>query len=308
MSSGNYGQGQDRDRSQYTDGNSQWSDEGGGRSDEGRNRGRGQQQPRDGRFSDDEDQNDRFEMGGGSQQGSNSGRSGAGRGDMYGNRDDQSRTSGNGYGNGGDRSGMSGRGGCQNDNSESRSGMSGMGGNNKDGRSSMSGNQYGRNENSSGMRSGGRDGSDNMFGSGQRAGAHAGKGPKGWQRSDERMQEEINEALARDEHLDASEIEVKASGGEVTLTGTVTDRESKRMAEDVVERVFGVTDVHNQIRVSREGADTGASGSDRTSAKSQGGDREVSRATEKDGKSASDTGDKNKKSGSSSQSSQSSNA
>ncbi|MGQ0538302.1 MAG: BON domain-containing protein, partial [Gemmatimonadaceae bacterium] len=49
--------------------------------------------------------------------------------------------------------------------------------------------------------------------------------------------------------IDASEIEIRVQSGEVTLTGTVTDREQKRMAEDLVEAVSGVKDVQNQIRV-----------------------------------------------------------
>ena len=79
--------------------------------------------------------------------------------------------------------------------------------------------------------------------------SHAGKGPKGWQRSDERIREEVNEALARHPEIDASEIEVRVQNGEVTLTGTVDERRDKRMAEDIVERVFGVKDVENKIKV-----------------------------------------------------------
>ena len=52
-------------------------------------------------------------------------------------------------------------------------------------------------------------------------GPHAGRGPKGYQRSDERVREIVSEALARDGELDASEIEVSVERGEVTLNGTV---------------------------------------------------------------------------------------
>jgi len=37
--------------------------------------------------------------------------------------------------------------------------------------------------------------------------------------------------------------------GEVTLTGTVEDRNQKRMAEDCINQIRGVKDVHNQLRV-----------------------------------------------------------
>ncbi|HEX6314867.1 MAG TPA: BON domain-containing protein [Gemmatimonadaceae bacterium] len=79
--------------------------------------------------------------------------------------------------------------------------------------------------------------------------SHIGKGPKGWQRSDERLREEVSEALARHPDIDASEIEVRVQNGEVTLTGSVQERKAKRMAEDVAEDVFGVKDVQNQIKV-----------------------------------------------------------
>ncbi|WP_428679531.1 BON domain-containing protein [Reyranella sp.] len=49
--------------------------------------------------------------------------------------------------------------------------------------------------------------------------------------------------------LDAGEIEVQVKNGEVTLSGTVTDRLAKRHAEDMIERVTGVRDVQNDIKV-----------------------------------------------------------
>ncbi|HEY0932077.1 MAG TPA: BON domain-containing protein [Gemmatimonas sp.] len=86
----------------------------------------------------------------------------------------------------------------------------------------------------------------------------SGRGPKGWKRSDERIQEELNEQLERHSAIDASEIEVKVQSGEVTLSGTTSDRRMKRMAEDIAENVAGVREVQNQIRLQR--AD-GANGS-----------------------------------------------
>ena len=102
--------------------------------------------------------------------------------------------------------------------------------------------------------------------------SHVGKGPKGWQRSDERIKEEVCEALARHPEIDASDIEVNVQNCEVTLTGSVTEREAKRIAEDAVERVFGVKDVQNQIKVKPEG------GSDREVTRNA--DREVRTGTE----------------------------
>jgi len=85
------------------------------------------------------------------------------------------------------------------------------------------------------------------------AGTHAGKGPKGYQRTDERIREDVCVRLTDHPEIDASEVEVRVDGGEVTLSGTVEDRRVKRLAEDVTHSVSGVRDVHNQLRVS-EGA------------------------------------------------------
>jgi osmotically-inducible protein OsmY len=48
-------------------------------------------------------------------------------------------------------------------------------------------------------------------------------------------------------YLDASEIEVEVTQDEVTLSGTVPDRRSKRLAEDLAASVRGVWDVHNRL-------------------------------------------------------------
>lgn len=79
--------------------------------------------------------------------------------------------------------------------------------------------------------------------------SHAGKGPKGYRRSDERIREEVCEILTRNRDLDASNVEVSVSDGVVSLSGTVEDRRSKRLAEDLAEDVSGARDVHNHLRV-----------------------------------------------------------
>jgi osmotically-inducible protein OsmY len=87
---------------------------------------------------------------------------------------------------------------------------------------------------------------------GQRSGRFAGRGPKGYQRSDERIREDVSDRLMANDRLDASDIEVEVKDCEVTLTGTVTDRWSKRLAEDLAEQVMGVREVMNQVRVASE--------------------------------------------------------
>ena len=81
---------------------------------------------------------------------------------------------------------------------------------------------------------------------------YAGRGPKDYQRSDDRVREEICDCMTDDPMLDASEITVVVNKGEVMLSGTVTSRDQKRRAEDVADRISGVKDVTNQLRVSRE--------------------------------------------------------
>jgi osmotically-inducible protein OsmY len=80
-------------------------------------------------------------------------------------------------------------------------------------------------------------------------GGHAGRGPKGYRRSDDRIREDVSDRLMADDQLDASEIEVQVRDAEVTLSGTVEDRWAKRRAEDVAEQVMGVRDVMNKLRV-----------------------------------------------------------
>jgi hypothetical protein len=79
-----------------------------------------------------------------------------------------------------------------------------------------------------------------------------GRGPRGYQRSDQRIYEDVCERLTEDDRIDASEVNVSVAAGEVTLTGTVRSRQAKRRATDIVEGVKGVKDVDNGIRVSDE--------------------------------------------------------
>jgi hypothetical protein len=95
-------------------------------------------------------------------------------------------------------------------------------------------------------------------------GEFGGRGPRGYRRSDERIREDVCQCLTDDDHIDASEIEVTVSEREVTLTGTVTSRMQKRHAEDLVERLPGVRDVINSIRVVSDTQGTQSSGNQST--------------------------------------------
>lgn len=79
-------------------------------------------------------------------------------------------------------------------------------------------------------------------------GEHVGKGPKNYMRSDERILHDLCERL-QDAALDASEVDVHVTDGEVVLDGVVNDRFTKRALEDIAFTVRGVRDCHNRLRL-----------------------------------------------------------
>jgi osmotically-inducible protein OsmY len=58
---------------------------------------------------------------------------------------------------------------------------------------------------------------------------------------------------------DAAEIQVNATHGQITLTGTVDSPRARQRAEEIAESVPGVTTVMNNLRVRQPGG-TGATG------------------------------------------------
>lgn len=96
-------------------------------------------------------------------------------------------------------------------------------------------------------------------------GPYAGHGPRGYQRADERIKDEVCDRLTQHGRIDARDIDVSVSNGEVTLRGSVNGRHAKRQAEDVAESVSGVREVRNELRTSSGALDT-----DRRAASSAG--------------------------------------
>jgi osmotically-inducible protein OsmY len=80
-------------------------------------------------------------------------------------------------------------------------------------------------------------------------GEFSGRGPRGYRRSDDRIKEDVCQCLTDDPHIDASNIDVTVNDREVVLSGTVESRFEKRHAEDLIERIPGVRDVINSLRV-----------------------------------------------------------
>ena len=79
-------------------------------------------------------------------------------------------------------------------------------------------------------------------------GPHAGKGPKGWTRSDARIREAVCEALTDDRLLDARGIGVEVEDGVVTLTGDAPGASDATLAEIIASRTPGVAEVRVQIK------------------------------------------------------------
>jgi osmotically-inducible protein OsmY len=80
----------------------------------------------------------------------------------------------------------------------------------------------------------------------------ANSGPRGRRKSDETLRQEIREILTADPELEAVDIEVEVEGGAVTLRGAVVDPDARLLAEELVESLAGVREVHNRLRVERE--------------------------------------------------------
>lgn len=82
---------------------------------------------------------------------------------------------------------------------------------------------------------------------------HSGRGPRNYQRSDERIREDVCERLTRHREIDASDIDIEVRAGVVTLSGHVEDKHAKRLAEDIAEEVMGVSEVRNELKAARGG-------------------------------------------------------
>ena len=76
-------------------------------------------------------------------------------------------------------------------------------------------------------------------------------GPKNWQRSDERLHDDVCALLADDPWVDASELEVVVHHREVTLAGSVRDGRQRARAMAIAEATRGVVEVVSRVRVRR---------------------------------------------------------
>ena len=76
-------------------------------------------------------------------------------------------------------------------------------------------------------------------------------GPKGYQRSDQRMREDICDHLMRTGHIDSSDVTVEVSGAKVQLDGSVPARWMRHAIENLADVCPGVQDIENRISVKK---------------------------------------------------------
>jgi hypothetical protein len=79
---------------------------------------------------------------------------------------------------------------------------------------------------------------------------HRGKGPIGYQRSDERQREIACELLTEDPRIDATDVDVHVEDGQITLTGFVDSRRTKFLIEDLLANSLH-GDVMNRLQIRR---------------------------------------------------------
>lgn len=96
-----------------------------------------------------------------------------------------------------------------------------------------------------------------------RQGPYTGRGPRNYRRSDDSIKDEICQRLTSHGQVDARNIQIDVHDGQVTLRGSVDNRQMKRMAEDSIESVPGVQDINDELTVNRSGQGNQNQGSSR---------------------------------------------
>jgi hypothetical protein len=71
--------------------------------------------------------------------------------------------------------------------------------------------------------------------------------PRGERPADERMKENIQELFAKQNQIDAGDIQVDVRDGLVTLLGIVKNQQEKWTAERIARNAFGILEVNNQL-------------------------------------------------------------
>jgi hypothetical protein len=78
-----------------------------------------------------------------------------------------------------------------------------------------------------------------------------GLGPKGYKRSDMRLKDEACLLMNQDPILDSTNIQIDVLNNVIYLRGIVDSRRDKKRAEVLVEDIYGIEDVQNQLKIAR---------------------------------------------------------
>lgn len=84
----------------------------------------------------------------------------------------------------------------------------------------------------------------------------AARGPKGWVRPDDRILDELCEAVVR-AGVDAGELEVAVTDGEVRLAGALLTRAERALVVRLAERILGVRGLDVRVATREEAEDEG---------------------------------------------------
>lgn len=80
-------------------------------------------------------------------------------------------------------------------------------------------------------------------------GPYSGLGPRGYNDAGDPAGQEVASRLTQHGQVDASNIEITIDNGEVLLEGTVDSEETKRLAQEALESIGGVSSVQNLLQV-----------------------------------------------------------
>lgn len=79
-----------------------------------------------------------------------------------------------------------------------------------------------------------------------------GRGPRGYQKSDNRLYDEVCETLSDDPLVDASDISVEVDGGIVRLNGRVPNPQMILKAEEAIDGIDGISDIENHLSIASD--------------------------------------------------------
>lgn len=84
---------------------------------------------------------------------------------------------------------------------------------------------------------------------------HSQRDQQGYRRSDERIREIITDLIEAEKSIDGRDVDVRVHNGEVSVRGYVPDDDARRKIQTIIDRVPGIRDVSNSLRVNPHAAD-----------------------------------------------------